>query len=82
MLFTAKTEAEKIIKNLPENTTFEDIQYHLYIAEKLSKSREQIKEGKVHTQKEVEKRLEKKNKKKRIISLCSACCNNYAYQCK
>jgi hypothetical protein len=59
MLLTAKIEAEKIIKNLPENSTFEDIQYHLYIAEKLSNSREQIKAGKIHTQEEVEKRLEK-----------------------
>ncbi len=59
MLLTAKNEAEKIIKNLPDNSTFEDIQYHLYIAEKLSKSREQINQGKIHTQDEVEKRLEK-----------------------
>jgi hypothetical protein len=59
MLITAKTEAEKVIKNLPDNSSFEDIQYHLYIAEKLSKARGQIKDGKVHTQEEVEKRLDK-----------------------
>jgi hypothetical protein len=59
MLAIAKIEAEKIIKNLPENSTFEDIQYHLYIAEKLSKARSQIQKGQIHTQAEVEKRLEK-----------------------
>ncbi len=59
MIATAKVEAENIIKNLPDDTSFEDIQYHLFIAEKLMKSREQIKEGKVLTQDEVEKRLEK-----------------------
>ncbi len=56
---TAKLEAENIIKGLPEDSSFEDIQYHLFIAEKLMKSREQIKDGKVFTQDEVEKRLEK-----------------------
>lgn len=59
MPITAKTEAKKIIKNLPDDSTFDDIQYHLFVAEKLSRAREQIKEGKVHTQEEVEKRLEK-----------------------
>jgi len=59
MLVTAKTEAEKVIKNLPDNSSFEDIQYHLYIAEKLLKARQQIKNGKIHTQEEVEKRLDK-----------------------
>ncbi|MFH1076681.1 MAG: hypothetical protein V1753_07585 [Pseudomonadota bacterium] len=59
MINTAKIEAEKIIKSLPDDISFEDIQYHLFVADKLRKSREQIKEGKVFTQEEVEKRLEK-----------------------
>jgi len=59
MIATAKVEAGNIIKSLPDDISFEDIQYHLFVAEKLRKSREQIKEGKVFTQKEVEKRLKK-----------------------
>jgi predicted transcriptional regulator len=59
MIVTAKIEAGNIIKSLPDDISFEDIQYHLFVAEKLRKSREQIKEGKVFTQEEVEKRLEK-----------------------
>jgi len=62
MSVSAKREAEKVIKNLPDNSdnsSFEDIQYHLYIAGKLSKARGQIKEGKVHTQEEVKNRLDK-----------------------
>ncbi len=59
MIATAKIEAENIIKSLPDDISFEDIQYHLFVADKLRKSREQIKEGKVFTQEEVEKRLEK-----------------------
>ena len=59
MIATAKIEAENIIKSLPDDISFEDIQYHLFVAEKLRKSREQIKDGKVLTQKDVEKRLKK-----------------------
>lgn len=59
MIMTAKLEAENILKQLPDDTTFEDIQYHLFVAEKLQRSRQQIKEGKIHSQAEVEKRLEK-----------------------
>ena len=59
MVATAKIEAENIIKSLPDDISFEDIQYHLFVADKLRKSREQIQEGKVITQDEVEKRLDK-----------------------
>lgn len=53
---TEKIEAQNVLKNLLFDSTFEDIQYHLYIAEKLHNTRQQIKKGNVHTQKEVEKR--------------------------
>jgi acetyl-CoA carboxylase beta subunit len=59
MQMTEKIEAENLIKKLPDDSTFEDIQYHIYIAEKLKKARQQISEGKVSTQKEAEKRLDK-----------------------
>ena len=59
MLVSEKLEAEKIIKHLPESATFEDIQYHIYVAEKLKNSRPDIVDGKVHTQAAVEKRLGK-----------------------
>ncbi len=59
MQMTEKIEAENLIKKLPDNSTFEDIQYHIYIAEKLKKARQQINEGRIVTQKEAEKRLDK-----------------------
>ena len=59
MIATVKLEAENIIRNLPDDISFDDIQYHLFVADKLRKSREQIQEGKVITQDEVEKRLDK-----------------------
>lgn len=56
---TEKIEAEKLLKKLPDDSTFEDIQYHLYVAEKIKKARQQIEEGKMISQKEAEKRLDK-----------------------
>jgi len=32
MLATEKLEAENLIQKLPDESTFEDIQYHLYVA--------------------------------------------------
>jgi len=59
MLATEKLEAENLIQKLPDESTFEDIQYHLYVAEKLKNARQQIKDRKVYSQSEVEKRLDK-----------------------
>ena len=59
MLATEKLEAENLIQKLPDESTFEDIQYHLYVAEKLKNARQQIKDRKVHSQSEVEERLDK-----------------------
>lgn len=59
MQMTEKIEAENLIKKLPADSTFEDIQYHIYIAEKLKKARQQINKGNVVSQQEAEKRLDK-----------------------
>lgn len=58
-VITAKENLKQFIKNIPDESTFEDIQYHLFIVEKLAKSREQIRNGKTYTQSEVEKRMNK-----------------------
>ena len=57
MIATEKLEAENLIKKLPPESTFEDIQYHLYVAEKLRNARQQIKDGNVFLQEEAEKNL-------------------------
>ena len=59
MSIAEKQKATMLIEKLPDSSSFEDIQYHIYVAEKLKHSRENIKEGKIHTQDEVEKRMEK-----------------------
>lgn len=34
---TAKMEVEQLLKKLPDNCSIEDIQYHLYVLEKIRK---------------------------------------------
>ena len=56
---TAKQEVKELLDTLPDDTTFEDIQYHLYVRQKVQRGLQDIDEGRKHTQDEVEKRMEK-----------------------
>jgi len=40
-----KDEIAEMIHHLPNDATVEDIQYHLYVLEKIRKGRESIKDG-------------------------------------
>ena len=54
-----KRAVQEILKKLPENSSFEDIQYHIYVREKIEKGLQDIKAGKLMSQEEVEKRMSK-----------------------
>lgn len=56
---TAKDEIQSLLQKLPDDCTFEDIQYHLYVIEKLRKGIERAESEGVVSQEEVEKRLSK-----------------------
>ncbi|MBE7549443.1 MAG: hypothetical protein HS127_20715, partial [Planctomycetia bacterium] len=43
---TLKDNITKMIHHLPEDATLEDIQYHLYVLEKIRKGQESIKNDK------------------------------------
>jgi len=56
---TAKETVKTLLERLPDKCTIEDIQYHLYVIEKIQRSLERAeKEGAIE-QEEVEKRLSK-----------------------
>ena len=55
-----KKEVIKLIKDLPEDTTLEDIQYHLFVKQKLFRAESQINEGKTHPHDKVIERVKKK----------------------
>ena len=46
---TAKQEVEQLLQNLPDDTTLEDIQYHLYVLEKIKRGRSDIEAGRSRT---------------------------------
>ncbi len=52
-----KSTALALIKSLPERSTYEDIQYHLYVREKIERGLEAIKKGDVVSQQDAEKKV-------------------------
>ena len=54
---TAKQEVQKILEQIPDNATFEDIQYHIYVREKIEKGLQDVEEKRFLSQQEVEDRM-------------------------
>jgi predicted transcriptional regulator len=54
---TAKQEVQKVLDTLPEETSLEDIQYHLYVLQRVERGRQDIEAGRVIPQEEVERRM-------------------------
>jgi len=56
---TAKEEVRKMLDQMPDDATFEDIQYHIYVREKIERGLKDIQEGNLLSQEEVEQRMSK-----------------------
>jgi hypothetical protein len=56
---TAKDEVRDLLSKLPENCSLEDIQYHLYVIEKIQHGLQVAEEQGTFTQEEAETRLKK-----------------------
>ena len=56
---SAKQAVRDILKQLPEDCTLEDVQYQLYVRQKLEKSRAVAAQGRLLPHEEVKKRLSK-----------------------
>ena len=54
-----KEEVRRMLDRLPNDATLEDIQYHIYVREKVEQGLADAKQGKVLSQDEVEKRMAK-----------------------
>lgn len=54
---TAKEEIRRIIETLPDDATWEDVQYSIYVRERIERGRRESAEGKVLQQDEVEHRM-------------------------
>ena len=56
---TAKKEVRKLLGQLPDEASFEDIQYPIYVREKIERGLKDVVEGRVFTQAEVEEKMSK-----------------------
>jgi len=54
---TAKQEVQELLQELPEDATLEDIQYHIYVKQKIAQGLADVRAGRVISQEEVEKRF-------------------------
>ena len=54
-----KQNVEQMIRNLPDDSTVEDIQYHLYVMEKIRRGLDRADTENTLTQEEAEDRLKK-----------------------
>ena len=54
---TAKQDVQKVLEKLPDEASLEDIQYHLYVLQRIERGREDIEAGRVIPQDEVEARM-------------------------
>ncbi|MCH8872361.1 hypothetical protein IH824_06245 [candidate division KSB1 bacterium] len=57
---TAKEKVKKILDTLPDDSSFEDIQYHIYVRSKIEQGLKDIEEGSVLSLEEVERKMTKK----------------------
>lgn len=54
---TGKEEVRELLENLPDNASLDDIQYHIYVRQKILKGLEAARKGEVISQEEVERRM-------------------------
>ncbi|EAR23579.1 hypothetical protein [Nitrococcus mobilis] len=54
---TAKQEVEQLLKNLPDDSSYEDIHYHLYVLEKIKRGQRSIAEERGVSHEQAKQRL-------------------------
>jgi hypothetical protein len=54
---SAKEEVRRLLESLPDDATLEDVQYSIYVRERLERARKEANEGRVIDQDEIESRM-------------------------
>lgn len=54
---TAKDEVREMLEELPDEASLEDIQYHIYVRQKIQRGLEAEREGKTLTHEEMMRRM-------------------------
>lgn len=58
-MIPAKEEVKRILQQLPDDATLEDIQYHIYIRQKIDRGLEDVAAGRALTEEEFDARMSK-----------------------
>ena len=56
---SAKQQVQEILEQLPEDASLEDIQYHIYVRQKIEQGLADVEAGRVVSHEEVQRRLAK-----------------------
>jgi predicted transcriptional regulator len=56
-MLPAKEEVRRILNQLPDDSTLEDIQYHIYVRQKIDRGLKDIEAGSIMSVDEFEKRM-------------------------
>ena len=56
-MHTTKQDVRELLDQLPDDSTIEDIQYHLYMLEKIRRGQEDIRDGRYCTHDQAKERL-------------------------
>ena len=54
---SAKEAVREILDKLPDDSTFEEIQYRIYVRDKIERGLKDVEDGRVIDQEEVERRM-------------------------
>ncbi len=57
MKTTAKDDVRALLERLPDDASLNDIQYHIYVRQKIERGLDAIRQGNVVSQEEIEKRM-------------------------
>jgi predicted transcriptional regulator len=52
-----KAEVQRILESVPDDASFEEIQYRIYVCQRIKRGLKDIEKGRLLTQKEVERRM-------------------------
>jgi predicted transcriptional regulator len=57
-MITAKQEVRRLLDEIADDATFEDIQYHIYVREKIERGLKDVEEGRVVSEEEMDRRMQ------------------------
>jgi predicted transcriptional regulator len=64
LMQTVKQEVGSLLSRMPDDCSYDDIQYHLYVLQKIKKGLIDANEGNLFTQEEMEKRQREQKDKR------------------